>query len=236
MSFKGSRNSENAECESEEPTVCHTAVGQEPKSCIGLVRTVSSVVTEPQGECTLPVKIAFSTNSAALVDSAVLLEPSASLNKEGLVGGKCLSSVDQGSGAYRVLNPTNYPVFLKGNFVTATSHLIDEQKNTQVTDYEDSPSINVLDTSEENESKIQYENICKRFGFNLDHLELSEEQKLKLYTFLGRNRDIFAKDPLELQEAKLHGHVIHTKTEQPVSLPPYRQSPQMRADTEHLTN
>ena len=89
--------------------------------------------------------------------------------------------------------------------------------------------------SKENESEIQYENIAKDLGLNLDHSELSEEQKQKLYTFLGRNRDIFAKDPSELQEAKLHSHVIHTKTEKPVSLPPYRQSPKMRAETEHLT-
>ena len=63
------------------------------------MRTVSSVVIEPQAECTLHVKIALSTNSSTLVDSAVLLEPSAYLNQEGLVGGKCLSSIDQGSGA-----------------------------------------------------------------------------------------------------------------------------------------
>ena len=72
-------------------------------------------------------------------------------------------------------------------------------------------------------------------GLNLDNSELSEEQKQKLYTFLGRNRDIFAKDSSELTEAKLHKHVIHTTTEKPVSRPPYRQTPKMREETERQT-
>ena len=236
VSFKTSKNTESAANENEEPSVCHISLGQDTKTCIGLVRTVSSVVIEPQAECTLPVKIALSSNSGTLVDSAVLLEPSASLNQEGLVGGKCLSSIDQGSGAYRVLNPTNYPIFLKENFVIATSHLIDEETITQVTDHDDQPFVNLTDVSEETESEIQYQNIAKHLGLNLDHSELSDEQKCKLYTFLGRNRDIFAKDSSELKEAKFHSHVIHTKTDKPVSKPPYRQTPQMRAETERLTN
>ena len=73
-------------------------------------------------------------------------------------------------------------------------------------------------------------------GLNLDNSELSEEQKRKRYTFLGRNRDIFAKHSSELKEAKFHSHVIHTKTDKTVSKPPYRQTQQMRAETERLTN
>ena len=203
VSFKTSKSSKSTACEDEEPTVCHISMGQNTKTCIGLVRTVSSVVIEPQAECTLPVKIALSSNSGSLVDNAVLLEPSASLNLEGLVGGKCVSAIDQGSGAYRVLNPTNFPVYLKENFVIATSHLIDEENITQVTDHDDLPSVNLTDPSLENESEIQYENIAKDLGLNLDHSELSDDQKHKLYTFLGRNRDIFAKDSSELGEAKL---------------------------------
>ena len=71
------------------------------------------------------------------------------------------------------------------------------------------------------------ENIAKDLGLSLDNSEL--------YTILGRNRDIFAKDSSELTEAKLHKHVIHTTTEQPVSRPPYRQTPKMRAETERHT-
>ena len=52
------------------------------------------------------------------------------------------------------------------------------------------------------ESESHYENIAKDLGLNLDSSELSEEQTRKLYTFLGRNKDIFAKDSSELTEAK----------------------------------
>ena len=164
VSFKTSKSSKSTAGEDEEPTVCHISMGQNTKTCIGLVRTVSSVVIEPQAECTLPVKIVLSSNSGSLVDNAVLLEPSASLNQEGLVGGKCVSAIDQGSGAYRVLNPTNFPVFLKENFVIATSHLIDEENITQVTDHDDLPSVNLTDPSLEKESEIHYENIAKDLG------------------------------------------------------------------------
>ena len=234
VSFKSSNYSESRE-NNEEPSVCHISLGQEPRTCVGLVRTVSSVIVEPHSECTLPVKISFSANSAPLVDNSVLLEPTVALNQEHLVGSKCLSSVDHGSSAYRVLNPTNYPVFLKEDFVIATSHLVDEQNIQQVTDHDEQASVNLLDASVENESEINYKNIAKDLGFNLDNSELSEEQKQKLYTFLGRNRDIFAKDSSELTEAKLHKHVIHTTTEKPVSRPPYRQTPKMREETERQT-
>ena len=235
MTFKSSNNSSENRENNEEPSVWHISLGQEPRTCVGLVRTVSSVIVEPHSECTLPVKISFSANSAPLVDDSVLLEPTVGLNQENLLGSKCLSSVDHGSSAYRVLNPTNYPVFLKEDFVLATSHLVDEQNIQQVTDHDEQASVNLLDASVENESEIHYKNIAKDLGFNLDNSELSEEQKQKLYTFLGRNRDIFAKDSSELTEAKLHKHVIHTTTEKPVSRPPYRQTPKMREETERQT-
>ena len=234
VSFKSTNYSESRK-NNEEPSVCHISLGQEPRTCVGLVRTVSSVIVEPHSECTLPVKISFSANSAPLVDDSVLLEPTVALNQENLIGSKCLSSVDHGFSAYRVLNPTNYPVFLKEDFVIATSHLVDEQNIQQVTDHDEQASVNLLDASVENESEIHYKNITKDLGFNLDNSELSEEQKRKLYTFLGRNRDIFAKDSSELTEAKLHKHVIHTTTEKPVSRPPYRQTPKMREETERQT-
>ena len=73
VSFKSSNSSDFESGKTEEPSMCHISLGQEPKTCIGLVRTVSSVVVEPQAECTLPVKIALSSNSCSLVNSAVLL-------------------------------------------------------------------------------------------------------------------------------------------------------------------
>ena len=153
VSFKSTYYSVSRE-NNEEPSVCHISLGQEPRTCVGLVRTVSFVIVEPHSECTLPVKISFSANSAPLVDNSVLLEPTVALNQENLVGSKCLSSVDHGSSAYRVLNPTNYPVFLKEDFVIATSHLVDEQNIQQATDHDEQASVNLLDESVEMSLKV----------------------------------------------------------------------------------
>ena len=70
VSFKSSIYSESRE--NNEPSVCHISLDQEPRTCVGLVRTVSSVIIDPHSECTLPVKISFSANSAPLVDNSVL--------------------------------------------------------------------------------------------------------------------------------------------------------------------
>ena len=64
-------------------------------------------------------------------------------------------------------------MFLKEDFVIATSHLVDEQNIQQVTDHDEQASVNLLDASVENESEIHYKNIAKDLGFNLDNSELS---------------------------------------------------------------
>ena len=66
----------------------------------------------------------------------------------------------------------------------------------------------------------------------MDYSNLTEEQRSKLYNFLGNNRDIFAKDMSELGETNLGSHTIHTGDAQPVSAASYRQTPQMRAELE----
>ena len=58
----------------EEPSVCHISPGHEPRTCVGLVQIVSSVIIDPHSECTLPVKMSFSANSAPLVDEQNILQ------------------------------------------------------------------------------------------------------------------------------------------------------------------
>ena len=74
--------------------------------------------------------------------------------------------------------------------------------------------------------------MIKDLGINLDDTQLSEDQKNRLYQFLGNNRDIFAKDISELGVTNLHTHTIHTGNAPPVSSAPYRQTPKMRAELE----
>ena len=92
--------------------------------------------------------------------------------------------MDHGSSEYRVLNRTNYPVFLKEDFVIATSHLVDEQNILQVTDHDEHASVNLLDASVENESEIHYKNIAKGLGFNSRFYT-----KLNVWGSLGLNFD-----------------------------------------------
>ena len=88
MSFKSTNYATSRE-NNEELSVCHISLGQEPRTCVGRTQTVSSVIIDPHSECTLPVKISFSANSAPLVDSSVLLEPTVAVNQVNLVGSKC---------------------------------------------------------------------------------------------------------------------------------------------------
>ncbi|CAC5403419.1 Retrovirus-related Pol polyprotein from transposon gypsy,Retrovirus-related Pol polyprotein from transposon 297,Retrovirus-related Pol polyprotein from transposon 17.6 [Mytilus coruscus] len=76
------------------------------------------------------------------------------------------------------------------------------------------------------------ENVLEDLGINLKDTDLNVMQQQKLYKFLSQNRDIFAKDLSELGKTEMHYHIIHTKGDMVVSLAPYRQSPQMRAEIE----
>ena len=84
-------------------------------------------------------------------------------------------------------------------------------------------------------SDEQYIAIAKEIGINLDESDLTDEQKHKLYIFLGQNRKVFAKDFSELGKTHMHAHRIETFDNRPVSKAPYRQSPEMRRETERQT-
>ena len=81
----------------------------------------------------------------------------------------------------------------------------------------------------------QYTEIAKEVGINLDDADLTDTQKQKLYVFLGQNRKVFAKDFSELGKTHLHSHRIETYDNKPISKAPYRQSPEMRRETERQT-
>ena len=84
-------------------------------------------------------------------------------------------------------------------------------------------------------SDEQYIAIAKEIGINLEESDLTDEQKHKLYIFLGQNRKVFAKDFSELGKTNMHAHRIETFDNRPVSKAPYRQSPEMRRETERQT-
>ena len=72
--------------------------------------------------------------------------------------------------------------------------------------------------------------MLNELGIDLDCADLSDEQKQKLIHFLGWNREMFANHLCEIGETHLHIHTIHTGQAKPVSTPPWRQTPKMRAE------
>ena len=71
----------------------------------------------------------------------------------------------------------------------------------------------------------------KDMGVNLGEFDLTDEQKHKLYIFLGQNLKVFAKDFSELGKTHMHAHRIETFDNRQVSKAPFRQSPEMRHET-----
>ena len=185
--------------------------------------TTKEVIIPPHSEAIVPIRISgFADNSV------VLIEPKLNLSDISLVGGKNLCTVENSKGVYRLMNPTNLPVFLKSNQRLAKVSLVD---NTSVFDMKEPNEAHVFSMGETSQ-KTDHEQMIKDLGINLDDTQLSEDQKSRLYQFLGNNRDIFAKDISELGVTNLHTHTIHTGNAPPVSSAPYRQTPKMRAELE----
>ena len=185
--------------------------------------TTKEVIIPPQSEAIVPIRISgFADNSV------VLIEQKLNLSDISLVGGKNFCTVENSKGVYRLMNPTNLPVFLKSNQRLAKVSLVD---NTSVFDMKEPNEAYVFSMGETSQ-KTDHEQMIKDLGINLDDTQLSEDQKSRLYQFLGNNRDIFAKDISELGVTNLHTHTIHTGNAPPVSSAPYRQTPKMRTELE----
>ncbi|MES9903532.1 MAG: reverse transcriptase domain-containing protein, partial [Sedimenticola sp.] len=82
-------------------------------------------------------------------------------------------------------------------------------------------------TAEAAESDEDLIKIAKDLGISLDDSDLSPDQKQSLLTFIGKNRDVFAKDTSELGCTNLHHHRIETGDAAPQRQRFYRTSPQV---------
>ena len=185
--------------------------------------TTKEVIIPPHSEAIVPIRISGFANQ-----SVVLIEPKLNLSDISLVGGKNLCTVENSKGVYRLMNPTNLPVFLKANQRLAKVSSVD---HNSVFDMKEPNEAHVF-SMDETSHKADHEQVIKDLGINLDNTDLSEDQKNRLYQFLGNNRDIFAKDISELGVTNVHTHTINTGNAPPVSSAPYRQTPKMRAELE----
>ena len=183
----------------------------------------TKVIVPHQSEVLVLVRISGFANN-----SVVLIEPKLNLSDLSLAGGKNLCTVVNSKGVYRLMNPTNLPVLLSPNQRSAKVSWVDSKSVFDLKEPSQAEVFNISHTWQ----KTNHEQVIKDLGINLDNSNLTEEQRSKLYNFLGNNRDIFAKYMSELGETNLHSHTIHTGDAQPVSAAPYRQTPQMRAELE----
>jgi hypothetical protein len=165
-------------------------------------KSVEETIILPHSETLIPVRIDMPS------ESIVLLEPNKTLIGRNIAGGRTVIQIENSKGVYRMINPTSAPVFIKKNQTIAKAVLIDNSSVSVLEDYQSANISNVSATS--SSENVNYEQIVKDLGINIENKGLTKEQKNKLYTFLGRNRDIFAKDLPELGETNLHSHVIET--------------------------
>ena len=76
----------------------------------------------------------------------------------------------------------------------------------------------------------QYIQTARDLGFDLKDSDLTESQKLEFLAFLGKNRDVFAKDVSELGRCDLYQYKIDTGDAPPVRQRFYRTSPAMKKE------
>ncbi|XP_053405096.1 uncharacterized protein LOC128558877 [Mercenaria mercenaria] len=194
-------------------------------------KTLTSHVIPPHSEFILPLKTNKFKDGAT-----VLCEPPQNLVKDELAGGKCLSTVVDGKIQYRLMNPTALPVFLKSNARVSVLSEINCANVTQVTDLptsensEASTSVNSIHTDTLTDE--HYIEIAEDLGISLNDSDLTSDQKRRLLIFIGKNRKSFAKDFSELGLTNLFSHRIETGNAKPIKKAPYRQSPDMRRETE----
>ncbi|CAC5358198.1 unnamed protein product [Mytilus coruscus] len=123
---------------------------------------------------------------------------------------------------YRTLNPTGLSIKIRRNMKVAKAFEIDKN------------GILTLDENETRDKSVQInklQSVVKELGIQInENLYMFEKQQLT--ELLTRNRQVFAKDISELGKIEYHYHRIDTGDAPPVQSMPYRQTPQMREETE----
>ena len=136
----------------------------------GIVYPQAEVIVPPHSEVIIPTKVSGFPNQ-----STILLEPILRLSDNSLAGSKCITVVQNGKCVYRLMNPTNLPVFLKTNRRIAKASLVDTEA---IHDFNTENEANVFNlSSEKNKQSSNYEEILKELGINLNCEHLTEDQK-----------------------------------------------------------
>ena len=210
----------------------------QPTPYAGIARLCQDIIIPPMSECLAPVSVSKAKESETL-----LLEPTVSLvDRCNIAGAKCLVAPKHGQTVYTFLNPCNSTVHLKAKTIVATASHVDES----VLQNELNPSklvseIEVANCTEnehehDDEPNEKFISEAKKLGFNLDDADLTDIQKYRLLSFLGKNRDVFATNLSELGVTNVHSHYIDTGDARPIRQRFYRANPQVKAEIERQTD
>ena len=185
----------------------------------GYARISNPVIIPPLAESNIKIKM---SRCDSVQD--VLVEPVTWLQKLNVQGAKCVVTVRKGKAVMRVLNPTDNPIQLPGNKVIGIVTPIQ-----QASVFTLSPHIAKQDNFN---SSDQAEIPDEELQFDFTNSDLSEEQKAILLTFLRQNKDIFVTGLHNLGRTWLQTHNIDTGNSPSVRSAFYKQSPEMRRETE----
>ena len=127
------------------------------------------------------------------------------------------------SAIFRFMNPNDHHVHISHRKVLATISLVDESfihslDDTRMADC----SIANIETSKVSANPSLH--------FDFSDSDLTPDQRNQLECFLHTQRSVFAKDWTELGKTDLHHHEIRTGDADPVRMPFYRQSVQVRKE------
>ena len=206
------------------------------EKCVAQAKVIKEIQISPRSQQNIRVQLPRLKETRN-----ILLEPTDNLVDRKLMGAKCLVHVRNSRAIFRVLNPTNQPIVLQRNLVVANAYQLD--KHAEVTTMNASQS-NMNESARQQINSIIPENISNRqnfksiakdLGINLENSDLSDNKKDQLFTLLGKNQDVFAKDMSELGQTDQYKHTIITTDNKPIASAPYRQSPDIRREVEKHT-
>ena len=208
------------------------------EKCVAQAKVMKEIQISPRSQQNFRVKLSKLKES-----KNILLEPTDNLVDRKLMGAKCLVHVKKSKAIFRVLNPTNQTILLQRNLVIANAYRLDEQaeitklnnshKETNKRARHQVNSVNPISTN--NQHQQNFKSMAKDLGITLENSDLSDNQKDQLFTLLGKNQDVFAKDMSELGVTNQYSHTIITTDNKPIASAPYRQSPDIRREVEKHT-
>ena len=170
----------------------------------------------------------------SLHKQTILLEP-APTNFE-FRASRCLTNVKKGKAFLRILNPTKSEINLPSKSIVASVTLIDSNNVFTLSDTEPQPSFQTETCANINtctQHNVSNDLQPSAINFNISSKNLTKEQCAKLNNFLNQNSDVFSTSLETLGKTNVFSHRIETeKSAKPVHMRCYRQSPELKAETE----